>query len=470
MSGSGGGGPRNGAPSRGGHRDRVSVSPARAAAFAVLRRLRTTRAHLDDSLASLPEFARLEPRDRALANELVIGTVKRRGSLDAVLSTVVTAPLARTDPDVRDALRLAAFQLLFLDRVPAYAVVDDAVTMVRGRGAKTSGFVNAVLRRIAGEGGETLARLSEGDGVRAWSVRLSCPQWLVRLVRRDLGDEAAARFLAAADEPPERCLRVNRLRGGREEARAALVEAGYTTAGVPGLPDALLYDGPPLETSEPFRAGLVTPQSRGSQVAGHVAAGGAARPGAAVLDLCAAPGTKTTQLLALLPESTLTAVEVDPQRAEALRQNLTRLGAERASVVCGDALDLPPSWRAAFDAVLLDAPCSGLGTLGSRADLRWRRQAPDVPRLAALQAGLLESAAAAVRPGGVLTYAVCTVTRAETLDVVGALTRTGRWEADDLGKEWPALAHPAAGGYLLALPPDAGSAGFFIARLRRAAE
>ena len=445
------------------------VSPAREAAFAALRRMRMSGERLDDSAAGLPELGTLSAMDRALANELVNGTVRRRGSIDAVLGEYTRAPLRSADPDVRDALRLAAFQLLFLDRVPAYAAVDDAVSLAMRGNRRAGGFVNAVLRRVAAEGGAKLTDLGAGDTARAWSVALSYPVWLVRLLRADLGDAAARRVLEAGDLAPERCLRANRLRGGLAATAAALQAEGFGTSGVDGLPDALLYEGPPLERSAAFRDGLVTPQSRGSQIAGVVAAGGASSPGAAILDLCAAPGAKTGQVAALRPDAALTAVEVDAARAAELRANLTRLNAGAVEVLQADALELRPEWDAAFDAVLLDAPCSGLGTLSSRPDLRWRRRPQDVARLARLQARLLERAAAAVKPGGALTYAVCTMTRAETLGVVEPLLAAGGWAADDLGAAWPGLAHPEAGGFLLVLPPDSGSTGFFVARLRRAA-
>ena len=443
------------------------VSPARAAAFAALRRLRTSGSRLDDSAAALPELSSLGAADRGLANELVNGTVKRRGTIDAVLGTYTKAPLKTAHPDVRDALRLAAFQLLFLDRVPAYAVVDDAVTLASRTSRRAGGFVNAVLRRVAADGRARLAELAEGDSARDWSAALSYPPWLVKLLRAELGDRPARRLLEAANAAPERCLRANGLRGGVPAAVRALSAEHFKTRGINGLPDGLLYEGPPLERSRAFREGLVTPQSRGSQVAGIVAAGGVAGPHAAVLDLCAAPGAKTSQLASLLPGASITAVEVDEERAEDLRRNLARLGAAEVGVVRADALEAHPDWEGAFDAVLLDAPCSGLGTLGSRADLRWRRHLNDVPRLAELQARLLARAAAAVKPGGALTYAVCTLTRAETLGVVEPLLAGGGWTADDLGAAWPGMAHPAAGGFLLVLPPDAGSSGFFVARLRR---
>ena len=451
---------------RGSGRPDGAVSPARGAAWHALLRVRSGGGRFDDSLAAFPELEGLGDRDRALANELVIGTVKRRGSLDAVLGAFTKAPLADTDVEVLEALRMAAFQLLFLDRVPAYAVVDDAVALVARKGKRTQGFVNAVLRKVAGDGRASFATLSDGDGARAWAVRHSCPVWLVKLLRRELGDDAAERFLAAADAAPERCLRVNTLKANVPAARTALAAAGYATTRVPGLPAALVYDGPALERSAPFREGLVTPQSRGSQVAGVVAAAGAG-PGARVLDLCAAPGTKTAQLAAAAPDARVTAVDADEQRLGALRQNLDRLGAHAVDIVQSDVLELPAAFDGAFDAVLLDAPCSGLGTLASRADLRWRRRQADIARLAQLQRRLIRRAARCVRRGGVLTYAVCTLPHAETLGIVDTLLAEGGWRVDDLGAAWPGMAHPAAGGYLLVLPPAHGAGGFFVARLRR---
>jgi 16S rRNA (cytosine967-C5)-methyltransferase len=293
----------------------------------------------------------------------------------------------------------------------------------------------------------------------------------VRLLRDELGAADAERFLAAANAAPERCLRVNSLRAGVDDAGRQLAAAGFTTSSLPGLPEALLYNGPALERSPLFRAGLVTPQSRGSQLAGLIAAEGvvAREPAAApcIFDLCAAPGTKTSQLAAALPQAAITAVDVDPARLAALEANLDRMGVAGVETVRADVLELPPAYDGAFDGVLLDAPCSGLGTLGSRPDLRWRRRAADVERLAGLQRRLIERAGRFVRPGGTLTYAVCTLPRAETVGVVRSLLDAGGWDADDLGTEHTAQRHPLLSQALLVLPPDGGATGFFIARLRR---
>ncbi len=343
-----------------------------------------------------------------------------------------------------------------------------------GRSRHRRGFVNAVLRRVAAEGRDVLEALGAGDDDRALSVRFSVPAWIVALLRRDLGDAAATAVFEAAGQAPERCLRVNTAVIAPVAARAALEAAGYAVAAVEGLEDALVVDGPSLEASAPFRDGLVTPQSRGSQLVTPVAVAGA---DAALLDLCAAPGIKTAHLAALRPRARIVAVDVDPGRVKALESNLHRLRVSLAAdatgpgvaVACADALDLPPEFAGAFDAVLVDAPCTGLGTMAARPDLRWRRRPADVGRMASLQRRLLAAAAACVRPGGALTYAVCTLTREETTAVVEAFADGAEWSFDDLGAVQPRWAHPDNGAYLRTLPPRDGSSGFFVARLRRRA-
>ncbi len=450
-----------------------AVSPARLAAWRALVRLRGAGGHFDDSLEALPELQALEPRDRASPTSSIVGTIKRRGR-----STPCSAPSPRRRSrrrrgPVLEALRLAAFQLLFLDRVPAYAVVDDAVRLVSRQGRARQGFRQRRAAQGRGRRARTCsATLSEGDGMRAWAVRHSCPVWMVRLLRRELGDEAAERFLVAANAAPERCLRVNTLRGALPAARAALAAAGAETRGVPGLPQALVYDGPSLQRSAPFRDGLVTPQSRGSQIAGLVAADRRSRTARAR----AGPLRRSRHQDG--PARARCSARRRHHRRRRRRGAARRPARQPASGSAWTASRLSPptpsSCRrratAAYDAVLLDAPCSGLGTLGSRADLRWRRRAADIARLADLQRRLLLSAARCVRPGGALTYAVCTLTQAETLRRArAAARRRASWASTTSapsGRAWRTRT-PAA--VCSCLPPDGGGSGFFVARFRRIA-
>ena len=418
-----------------------------------------------------------------------MGTIKRRNSLDRVIAAFSSASSARLRPDVREALRLGAFQLLYLDRVPAHAAVNDAVELAKRHGQRTGSFVNAVLRRVAADGRAELARLSAADSTEALALRYSHPDWLVALWAHELGAKAAAELMTADNLPAERCVRVNRLRAtlaeaqrrsGRRRHHRAARHRPVAASSSRATPDALLLEGAALESSAAFRDGLVTPQSRGSQLAAAIAAAGAGDAGVGrAADLCAAPGGKTSQLAALLPGWQVLAADDEPHRVTALRANLARLGAHEVEVAERDVLTMAadPEQQGRYDLVLLDAPCSGLGTLASRPDLRWRRRAGDVARLAALQQSLLDAAAALVAPGGTLTYSVCTIARAETLEVVERFISRGgedgepgrplAWELDDLGAGYPDLRHAGNGAFVQTLPSRDQTTGFFVARLRR---
>ena len=464
----------------------AQVAPARRAAYDVLLAEASARRPFDLTAATAAGFAPLGERDRALAYELVVGTIKRRNSLDRVIAAFSSAAAKRVRPEVRESLRLGAFQILYLDRVPAHAAVNEAVELCKAQGGRTGSFVNAVLRRVAKEGLVELSRLSSGDSTEALAVRESHPDWLVALWSAELGRAAAEALMAADNLPAERCVRANRLRATVAEAQAALAADGIgarpATGDPPMAPEALLIEGGALESSAAFAEGLVTPQSRASQLAALIAAAPLDVASAVrVADLCAAPGGKASQLAGLLPAARIDAVDDDPRRAAALRANLVRLGAaERVAVVQRDVLELGAdrALHGVYEAVLLDAPCSGLGTLASRADLRWRRRPVDVARLAALQGRLLAAAAALVAPGGSLTYSVCTLTRAETLAVIerfvggpageaAAPPGFAAWELDDLGAAYPRYRHPANGAFVQTLPSRDATSGFFIARLRR---
>jgi 16S rRNA (cytosine967-C5)-methyltransferase len=299
--------------------------------------------------------------------------------------------------------------------------VHESVELVRAAGLERAvPFANAVLRRL-GEGLPVLlARLHEETPTAA-ALLHSYPDWVAETWWRELGAEDARALMRAQNEPPELVVRT---------------------------PDGpLVVEAIPPEWLE---SGYAWPQSRASQLAGAAVG---ARPGERVLDLCAAPGGKATQLAAA--GAVVVAVEKHPGRARELGENARRLGVE-LEVVNGDALDLPAE-LGSFDRVLVDAPCSGLGVLNSRPDLRWRAEPlPD------LQLALLRAAVERVRPGGTVTYAVCTMSRAENEDVVDAVALA----VDDLGARWPEYRHPRRPQFLLTLPHVHGTSGFFVARLR----
>jgi 16S rRNA (cytosine967-C5)-methyltransferase len=394
------------------------VTPRGVAAH-VVQRVFDEGAFADRAFRSAAED--LGSRDRAFAQQLAYGTVQRVRTLDHAIEALGRRPVRKLDPPVRAALRLGAYQLAYLDAVPPHAAVDESVELVRAAGLERAvPFANAVLRRLADGLPGLLARLHEETPAAA-ALLHSYPDWVAETWWRELGADDARALMRAQNEPPERAVR--------------------TPAG------PLVVESIPQDWLE---SGYAWPQSRGSQLAGAAVG---ARPGERVLDLCAAPGGKATQLAAAGAE--VVAVEKHPGRARELQANARRLGVD-LEVLNADALELPAA-LGAFDRVLVDAPCSGLGVLNSRPDLRWRAEPlPD------LQLALLRVAAERVRPGGTVTYAVCTLSRAENEDVVDAVGL----QVDDLGARWPEYRHPRRPHFLLTLPHVHRTSGFFVARLR----
>jgi 16S rRNA (cytosine967-C5)-methyltransferase len=403
---------------------------ARAAAHQVVQRVFEDEAYADRVLRTVA--AGLDSRDRALAQRLAYGTVQRVRTLDHAIGTLGKRPVRKLDPPVRAALRLGAYQLGYSD-VPPHASVNETVELVRAaRLERAVPFTNAVMRRLSDGIAPLLASLPE-DTATAAALKHSYPDWVAEVWWEELGPEQALALMRAQNEAPERVVRVNRRKQGAVAGRPD-----------PDLPDALHVE---RVDEDALAAGLIWPQSRGSQLAG-LAVG--ARPGERTLDLCAAPGGKATQL-----EGEVVAVELHAGRARELEENCRVLGADNVRVLTIDATKLPPQLTG-FDHVLVDAPCSGLGVLAARPDLRWRAMPlPD------LQLELLRVAAERVKPGGTIVYSVCTIHSEENEDVVAA----SGLRVDPLGDEWPRFRHPSRPEFLQTLPHIHGTSGFFIARL-----
>jgi 16S rRNA (cytosine967-C5)-methyltransferase len=377
----------------------TTVTPARRAAHAVVRRTLVDGAFADRALHG--EARGLDTRDRALAKQLAFGAVQRRLTLDHVIAEHVDRSL---EPDVRAALQLGLFQLLFLDGVAPHAAIGEAVELAKPSPGHR--LVNAVLRRVQREGAE----LPSDETPEGAAIRHSHPLWLVELWWDWLGPEQTRALLAADNEPAELALRVN-----------SLVE--HDLDDIPGERDgdAIVVDGPFDALAHPgYAAGAFMPQSRASQLVAPIVD---PRPGERVLDLCAAPGGKTTHLAALMEGiGEVVAVERHPQRAKALKATCERMRAANVTVATADANDFDGDQG--FDRVLLDPPCSGLGTLSSHPDLRWRVSPADIDRLAAEQDDLLAAARRALRPGGTLVYSICTLSPREERLVTADVRRT----------------------------------------------
>jgi 16S rRNA (cytosine967-C5)-methyltransferase len=448
------------------HRPAPGATPARRCALAVLRRVSSEGAFADRALRAGAERAGLAGRERALAERLAFGAVQRRRTLDHVLAACSDRALKEIDPSVLDALRLGALQVLFLDGVPDRAVVAQTVELVREHASdRATGFANAVMRRLAREGRALLDAIDDATP-RGAAVRHSHPDWIAELWWNAFGSEDARALLRRDNEPPELALRVNELVATRTEVLAGLRRAGAEASADPRLPEAVVVHGRlDLERSPLFRSGALTPQSRASMLVARVVD---PQPGERVLELCAAPGAKATHLAALMRDrGTLVAVERNPRRAAALAANCRRLRVRSVEVVAADAREAHVG--EGFDRVLLDPPCSDLGTLAERPDARWRKSPEQIAELAELQAELLAAASRRVRPGGALVYSTCTISPAENAHQIEAfLARHRDFALEDLGDRWPNLRDRSLPSCLQTLPHRDGTAGFFVARLLRA--
>ncbi|TMM16209.1 MAG: 16S rRNA (cytosine(967)-C(5))-methyltransferase RsmB [Actinobacteria bacterium] len=446
----------------------ATIAPARRCAFVVLRRTFEHRAYTDRALRA--EARGLDTRDRALAMRLANGAVQRKGTLDHFIERLAERPVRRLDARVLAALRLGLYELLYLAGAPDRAVVADAVELAKTGDHGGHGLVNAVLRRAAREGaGELLGSLSDATPEQA-AVMHSHPQWIARLWWEQLGAADARALMACDNEPAEVALRANTL---VTDARALAAALPVPTHFDPALPEALVLEGPfDLHASELWQQGAVLAQSRAAML---VARALAPRAGERVLDLCAAPGGKATHLAALMAGGgEVVAVERNARRARRLELTARRLRASSVRVEVSDAR-IGRGERGVFDRVLVDPPCSGLGTLQSRPDLRWRTTPEAVAQMARAQAQILAAGAGALRPGGVLVYSSCTISPTENEQVIAAfLDSHPDFSLDDLA----AAPTPAAtglitsagrrgSGFLLTLPHRDRTAGFFIARLRR---
>jgi 16S rRNA (cytosine967-C5)-methyltransferase len=437
----------------------TSVAPARAVAYEVIRRVFERGAYADRALHGAA--AGLSPRDRALAMALAYGAVQRRATLDHVAAELSSRPPERLDAPVLAALRLGLLQLLFLDGIAAHAAVNDAVELAKSAACGGASLVNAVLRRAIREGPALVDALDDTTPAGA-AVAHSVPVWLAELWFDELGADRARSLLAAVNRPAEAALRANTLVAKREQV---LAELPVSARGVAEAPEGIVVQEAFDAFAAPlFRRGAIMPQSRASIAVARMLA---PEPGERVLDLCAAPGAKTTHLAALMAgRGELRAVERNAKRADGLRRTLARMHASWARVEVGDAAALASDGD--YDRVLVDPPCSGLGTLQSRPDLRWRTSPDRIRELAVLQARILAAGARATRPGGTLVYSVCTITAAEGEGVISTFLNTLReWGAlPPRGDDPWAHAVTDSGGVQL-LPDRDGTDGFYIARLRR---
>ncbi len=454
---------------------RPGITPARRAAYEVIRRTFDEDAWTDRAFASAVSRYELTGRELAQSRRLSYGAVQRKATTDAFLAALARRPGRSIDPGALAALRLGLYEICFSDAAPDHAAVDQAVELAKAgvrrdggppaRAKAAAGFVNAVLRRAVGERERLLAPLDDSTPEGA-ATALSYPLWLVEMFWAELGAHDARALLRAMNEPAETAFRVNTLAAEPLAVADLLRGAGVEVRG-PGegslldAADGLVVDvaSPPVRTR--IDAGVLVPQSRGSQAVTSLLD---PQPGDRVLDLCAGPGIKTTAIAARMGDrGEVVSVEADARRASEVESLCKRVGATIVRVEVADAAEA--DLGSGYDRVLVDPPCSDLGTLASRPDARWRKSPQQIERLALLQRRILTRAARALRPGGTLVYSTCTVSAHENEAVAGALDGLAPGVvAHELGTEFRDHRSRRDHRFLQLRPDRDRTTGFFLAR------
>jgi 16S rRNA (cytosine967-C5)-methyltransferase len=429
----------------------MPISPAREQAFTILLRIASSDAFADRLLAA--HLPRIPAEARARLESIVKGVLKAQASIDKTLATVVSKGIENLPPAILTILRIGCYELLYLDRTPDAAVVFEAVELAKIHGHRgTVGLVNAVLRKIGREGTAAVEANNH-------------PDWLIKLWQEELGVEETESLCRANDTQWATTLRVNTLQTSPQNLQTQLAQSGIETAPAAFAAECLTVltplQGKNITELPPFVAGHFYIQDEGQALVARLLD---PQPGDTILDLCSAPGGKTTHLAELSKDrAIIVAAESNRRRIALVRENATRLQLHSLRYLQSDGLQ--PALSAAFNRILVDAPCSGLGTLGRKSDLRWQKGKSEIDHLPPLQRRLLENAAALLKPGGRLVYSTCTVHRTENEALVEEFLRDHpRFKllpAQDLLP--PQVCTPA--GYLKTLPHIHHCGGAFAAAL-----
>jgi 16S rRNA (cytosine967-C5)-methyltransferase len=447
-------------------RERDQGLASRLAAVDILFRVDRESGYADVLLgARLPEFA---PADRRLITRLVLGTIAWQGRLDYELKQLTGRKLDGIQPVALAILRMGLFQLRFLDRIPQHAVVDTAVSLAKRNAdsRKAQGFVNAVMRRATRETAPMPSR--ERDEKTFLAVAYSHPRWMVERFVSWFGVAEAERLMAANNEAAPNVIRLNLARGSRAELIERLTKDGFEIGANGRAPETIVLNGAPQFESVSYREGLFHAQSEASQMVARMLA---PRAGATVVDCAAAPGGKSTHLAEIVGErGRVIAVDMNRNGLRNARSLARRLRCPNIVFVCADLDRAAPLRPASVEYVLLDAPCTGLGTLREHPEIRWRLKPDDPARMAAIQLRMLENAGALVRPGGAIVYSVCSLAPAEGEGVIDEfLAKHLEFKIDTRPPNYDEIKDVLdARGFMKTRPDVGGLDGFFAARLIRA--
>ena len=436
---------------------------ARETALQVLVSCRNHHAWADAALKAQMNRDGLVGSEAALCSRLVYGVVQNQMLLDFFLSAYCTQKPDHLQPPLLEILRLGAYQILYLDRVPDSAAVNTSVELAKlsGRG-QASGLVNAVLRKVS-QNKNDLPPIPPRDEAKYLSIRYSHPKWLVKRMLAMLGREEAEAFLSENNSTPPLTVQINPLKADAESLTAELSGWGVTAKAHPWVPGCLELTGAgDLTTLEPFRAGKMLVQDPAARLVSLIAD---VQPGQRVLDLCAAPGGKSfSAAFAMEDKGEIVSCDLHENKLKRIREGAERLGLTSITTSAGDGRVFRPEWAERFNVVLVDAPCSGLGIIRKKPDVRYKR-ADDLFTLPVIQTALLDNAANYVAPGGVLLYSTCTVLPEENEQVTDAFLA----EHSDFCRDGFTLPEPVGEteGQLTLWPQRHDTDGFYICRMKR---
>ena len=451
----------------------------RMQAWSLLQRIEHSRAYadllLDHTFSNHPQW---RPLDRSFIQELVLGTLRWRARLDSAIHRTSKSPEKEIDPRLLHLLRTGAYQILFMDRVPHSAAVNESVRLAKAlfKNDKISGFTNAVLRSIARNKNQEVFAPFESQPIEYITESLSHPRWMVERWVREFGPEIARKICAANNLRPPFTVRVNTLKTSREILRGQFAAAGIDSFPTPFSPEGLVLRQSPFLSADPlFREGFYFVQDEASQIISHLVN---PQPGERVLDACAAPGGKSAHMAQLMEDrGGILSLDLYDQKVDRIRENCRRMGISIIQALRVDASKpLPFPQKITFDRILVDAPCTGLGILHRHPEAKWRQKPQDVQRLQRLQNALLKNVSSRLKPGGVLIYSTCTMTPEENDFVVESFLNSHKdFHIQDLRLVVPNSFHPLIdeGGLLRTYPrmttpqDDYRLDGFFAARMVR---
>ena len=418
---------------------------------------------------TLDEYIGLIDKDKNLITEITNGTMKNNRKNDNIIKQYAKTKVKRMEPLIRHVLRMSTYQIMFLDKVPDSAACNEAVEIVKTRNMDDLGpFVNGVLRSIVRNKDKISYPDKETKPQEYLAVVYSFPDWMIQLWLKEYSFDYVEELCEALNRTPDVTIRANELLISRDDLAKELEKLGIKTEKGKLAREALRVQGiTSIAKLETFQKGYFTVQDESSMLASYVLD---PQKGDKVLDVCAAPGGKSTHMAELMVgEGTITSGDIYDHKLDKVKESAKRMGHPMIQTKIQDAMVLDKTYIDVFDRVLIDAPCSGLGLLHKKSDIRWNKDQKDISDLVKVQREILTTSSKYVKPGGVMVYSTCTITTAENKRMVNWILKNLDFDLEPIDSYIPDLLHnkDSAKGFLQILPTDAGTDGFFISRFRK---